>query len=207
MINNSDAFERAKMMKSEKIGVYDYRCGRDLIEVIKKLSGIEKDRDLAEKFDISYNTIRTWCRRDITPFEFMMRACIALQISPEELALKSFPLSELKDGRYIKLKALRVVDGIAIERFNYFFDTSTSSTINSAYHEVIINESGTYIIDIKTRKLSGEYFIELDDEFIKVKLQRLPGDMVQMEYGKTTATINADDLKIIGRIKLSIVSS
>ena len=57
---------------------------------------------------------------------------------------------------------------------------------------------------LETNPTSGKYLIDIDGSISINHLQRLPGKKLAMSFGDSSVEISQEDIKVIGRIAITI---
>ena len=109
-----------------KILPFSYKGGRDITEKLKQLTNVSEFQDFAYVFDILKSTISTWYTHNMTPFEVVLRTCLATGCSLKWLVLgegepftaetiESVPINKIINGTLVDDSSIRI-DLLTLER-------------------------------------------------------------------------------------------
>ena len=210
-------------MSIRRIEPFDYLKGTDFTENLKRLTGCKNFQEMAFVYDVPKSTFSTWNTHNRTSHELMVRAHLALGIPMVELALKpedwqkahsatkhtAEDASTTPSPQYssVQIKSYCLTNGelldtgelpYAIRRFNSF-NLNADATI-----EVETNEA-LYLVDkSSTNPASGKYLIDIDGTLSINHIQRLPGKKLAIVFGDTTVEVSEKDIKVIGRVAVTL---
>ena len=211
------------VMSIRRIEPFDYLKGTDFTENLKRLTGCKNFQEMAFVYDVPKSTFSTWNTHNRTSHELMVRAHLALGIPMVELALKpedwqkahsatkhtAEDASTTPSPQYssVQIKSYCLTNGelldtgelpYAIRRFNSF-NLNADATI-----EVETNEA-LYLVDkSSTNPASGKYLIDIDGTLSINHIQRLPGKKLAIVFGDTTVEVSEKDIKVIGRVAVTL---
>lgn len=197
------------MEKNNQIEPMDYLKGRALIERLKKAVGVHSDIDLAEVYKIPKTTISTWKQRDLTPYELIIRTCLAKNISLEELALGKGKDEVQSGGIHAidKLLSFRLVSGKAVPINDIIIDTRLMpSGTNKQNCVLYLTDFTHHVVDTSLTNVSaGRYVVDMDGSYSINKLQRIPGGKISIYFDDEPVQVDADAIKVIGKVVVSVV--
>ncbi|AXT73053.1 phage repressor protein CI [Vibrio natriegens] len=210
-------------MSIHKIAPFDYLKGTDFTENLKNLTGCKNYQEMAFVYDVPKSTFSTWNTHNRTSHELMVRAHLALGIPMEELALK--PEDRFKahsatkstaqvanttssqQHNSVQIKSYCLTNGelldtgelpYATRRFNSF-NLNAEVTI-----EVETNEALFLVDKGTTNPASGKYLIDTDGTLSINHIQRLPGKKLAVVFGDSTVEVSEEDIKVIGRVAVTL---
>lgn len=212
-------------MSKEKIPAYNYLSGIEFTENLKHLTNCKTFLELAEILDVPKATFSTWNTHDRTSHELMVRLHLRLGIPIEELALypedrtsqlpstpnkiaaKSDKIASEPQRQTAILKSFCLTNGelvatgevpYAVRRMNSF-NLKVESTI-----EIETNEALFLVDKSSNNPASGKYLIDIDGTLSINHVQRLPGKKLAVVFGETTVDVLEEDIKVIGRVAVTL---
>ncbi|MDD1792549.1 helix-turn-helix domain-containing protein [Enterovibrio sp. ZSDZ42] len=192
-----------------KIPPYEYLGGKDLVDRLKEIYNVGKDQQLADWTGVPAPTIGTWKQRDLTPYELVIRTCIAKGVNLEYLALgKGEPYSHGSENSLSEiLPAKKITAGKAEDLPPVTLDKAfLPDGLSRENCVVFFTDDGSHLVDTnETDPSSGNYVIDIDGSHSINRLQRLPGGKVSIHFEGAPVVIDASELKVIGRVAMSWV--
>lgn len=187
---------------------YDYLKGEELVDRLKDISGVKQDLQLADIYGVPRGTIGTWKQRDLTPYELIIRACLAHGVSLRALALGDGPVvvQEETTMQAPPMNIMKLVDGVkeAIGHTNIDAWTLERYGLKADSTEVIDDEGALVFINTEnTSPFSGEYLIDIDGRLSLNKIQRLPGGKLSIYFDDVPTVIDESDVKVVGKVAAS----
>ncbi|MDF2183500.1 phage repressor protein CI [Grimontia hollisae] len=192
-----------------KIPPFEYLKGKEIVDKLKEVSNVDIDLQLADVFGVPKGTIGTWKQRDLTPYELIIRACLAHGVSLEYLALgkgEPFPEGSAKSLTEV-LQAKKLENGKLEDLEPISFDKSLlPASLTRENCIAFFTESTTYFVNMSDNEPnSGDYVVDIDGVISINKLQRLPGGKVSIQFDGSPVVVESKDLKVIGRVALRLV--
>ncbi|CAH8242439.1 Phage_CI_C domain-containing protein [Vibrio aestuarianus] len=214
------------MNKNNKIMPFEYLKGREFTDNLKRVLKCRNLEELGDILDVPKSTFTTWNAHDRTSHELMVRIHLAKNIPMKELALKSDQPNELgavgdlrasysasssssfsnPQHSTVILKSFCLSNGqlldtgeipYAVRIFNSW-NLDSSSTI-----EIETNE-GRFLVDKKQNDaVSGEYLIDMNGRMSINHIQRLPNKLAVV-FGNATVEVAEEDIKVIGRVAVTL---
>ncbi|MEI8607922.1 helix-turn-helix domain-containing protein [Enterovibrio sp. Hal110] len=192
-----------------KIPPFEYLGGKELVDVLKQIYGVEHDYQLADWTGVPAPTIGTWKQRGLTPWELVIRTCIAKGVNLEYLALgKGEPFAQgSTQSTYEILQAKRIEDGKAVDIDSITIDKALLFNKLSRENCVVFQSESTshFVNMVETDPSSGNYVVDIDGVISITKLQRLPGGKVSMQFDGAPVVVEVSDLNVVGKVALSLV--
>ncbi|STQ77221.1 Bacteriophage CI repressor helix-turn-helix domain [Grimontia hollisae] len=177
--------------------------------MLKEITGTEKDLQLADVFGIPAGTIATWKQRDLTPYELILRTCLAYNLNLEALALGKGELYKNDDVRapYAFLPAKRLHNNKLVDLESVALDLSfLSDELSRENCLVVFSNVGSYLVNTdEISPTSGNYLIDVDGVFSINKVRRLPGKKLSVDFDGSLIDVAEGDIKVIGRVAMSMV--
>ncbi|EGR1834715.1 helix-turn-helix domain-containing protein [Vibrio cholerae] len=211
-------------MKMEKIPPFDYLKGEAFTDALKEVTGCKTLLEMSELFDVPKATFSAWNTHDRTSHELIVRLYLAKGIPVKKLALgidesEKLLTSETSLDRnhhqkeqinpqhqIVILKSFCLTNGQLVatgeipyaQRIFNSWDLEASNTI-----EIETNE-GRFLVDKKLNDaVSGEYLIDINGRLSLNHIQRLPNKLAVV-FGNSTVEVSEEDIKVIGRVAVTL---
>jgi len=199
-----------------QIPPFNYQGGKLVTDRLNEILGTKTIRELGEKLQLSPSTIATWHKRELCPFEVVIRAHIYTGVSLKWLTLgegEPFPNrnSQKHESKRLETKFLFDVDTFTIKK-GELEDLSTI-TLDKALldqfdvtNAMAIREADSiYVIDKEIRQaISGTYLVDMDGLLSLNEIQRLPGRKLAISFNGSTITVDEDSVRVVGRVAFTI---
>ncbi|AMG30797.1 transcriptional regulator [Grimontia hollisae] len=192
-----------------KIPPFEYLGGRELTDKLKEVVGVGTDLQLADVVGVPKGTISTWHQRNLTPYELILRLCLAKGVNIEYLALgKGEPYaqgselssSEVLNAQHLENGAISELDPVVFDKSYLGGNLSRENCI------ALFTDSSSYLINTNdTSPTSGNYLIDVDGVFSINKVRRLPGKKLSVDFDGSLIDVAEGDIKVIGRVVMSMV--
>ncbi|WP_336916448.1 helix-turn-helix domain-containing protein [Vibrio cholerae] len=211
-------------MKMEKIPPFDYLKGEAFTDALKEVTGCKTLLEMSELFDVPKATFSAWNTHDRTSHELIVRLYLAKGIPVKKLALgidesEKLLTSETSLDRnhhqkeqinpqhqIVILKSFCLTNGQLVatgeipyaQRIFNSWDLEANNTI-----EIETNE-GRFLVDKKLNDaVSGEYLIDMNGRLSLNHIQRLPNKLAVV-FGNSTVEVSEEDIKVIGRVAVTL---
>lgn len=211
-------------MKMEKIPPFDYLKGEAFTDALKEVTGCKTLLEMSELFDVPKATFSAWNTHDRTSHELIVRLYLAKGIPVKKLALgidepekllasetsldRAHHQKELMNPQHqiVILKSFCLTNGQLVatgeipyaERIFNSWDLEVSNTI-----EIETNE-GRFLVNKKLNDaVSGEYLIDINGRLSLNHIQRLPNKLAVV-FGNSTVEVSEEDIKVIGRVAVTL---
>ncbi|HHG3392687.1 TPA: phage repressor protein CI [Vibrio parahaemolyticus] len=211
------------MNENKKILPYEYQKGRDFTDNLKKVLNCRNLEELSEILGVPKSTFTTWNAHDRTSHELMVRLHLAKGIPLEELALRpedrnsdtqkksdNYPSSERSinpQSNSVIIKSFCLTNGQLLETGEIPYPVRRMNSFgldHSSVIEVETNEA-IYLLDKSTKDaVSGKYLIDVDGRLSLNHVQRLPGKKLAIAFGDSTIEVSEHDIKVIGRVAVTL---
>ncbi|PMN68387.1 helix-turn-helix domain-containing protein [Enterovibrio norvegicus] len=192
-----------------QIPPFEYLKGKELTAKLKEVAGVDTNLQLADVVGVPAPTISTWNQRELTPYELIIRLCLAKGVNLEALALGKGDLysqgSEQSSSDYINAKRLE----------NGELRDLSPVTLDKAYLGealkrdnclALFSDNTHYLINTDdTSPSSGDYLIDVDGSFSVNRLRRLPGKKLSVDFDGALIDVAEREIKVIGRVAMSLV--
>ena len=216
------------MDAKNRIPPYHYLKGTEFVENLKDALNCKSHQELSEILQVPKSTFSTWSKHDRTSHELMVRLHLALDIPIKDLAL--YPEDRINKNnsgtsttvvdhsvsdtqpqnsqhQTAILKSFCLTNGellatgevpYAVRRMNSF-NLRAESTI-----EIETNEALFLVDKNSTNPASGKYLIDIDGTLSINHIQRLPGKKLAVVFGEATVDVAEEDIKVIGRVAVTL---
>lgn len=191
-----------------EIPAFSYLSGKEFTEKLRNVTETTTNYQLADKFGIPRSTIQTWHSHDRTAFELIVRTHLATGASVRYMALGEGEPFANKADPVEGLKTHRLIDGALVEAGKISLDLSTLDRfgLKPSITKVIEDDSGIYYVNTEsTNPTSGKYLIDIDGQLSINFIQRLPGKKLSISIGDNCFEASVDDIKVLGRVAMSMV--
>jgi len=206
---------------------FEYMKGTEFTKQLKRVTGCVDFQELGLLLNVPKATFSTWNTHERTSHELIVRLHLALGIPVEELALKPEDrqkTAEVRDAKnyYIPNKQLEsrnveqqsvvvlrsycLTNGQLHETGEIPYSTRMFNSWNlddSNTIEIETNE-GRYLVDKRfTDAMSGYYLIDMNSRMSINHIQRLPNKLAVV-FGDATVEIAEEDIKVVGRVAVTL---
>ncbi|OMO28718.1 phage repressor protein CI [Vibrio lentus] len=200
--------------KQEKLSAFKYQGGKIITERLCQALEVKNQRELSTLLDIPTSTMSTWHKRDLCPFEVVLRAHMYTGISVKWLTLGEgvpFPnrVSSEHQSKRLEPKVLFDIDSFKIlngdlkELKTLTFDKSLLDEVSVTNAMAIRHGEFTSIIDKEVNQaVSGTYLVDMDGLLSLNDIQRLPGKKLAISFNGSTLTVDEDEVRVVGRVAL-----
>ncbi|MGF1748202.1 phage repressor protein CI [Vibrio cionasavignyae] len=190
-----------------KVPPYDYLSGREFTEKLKKVTGCKTYDLLADHYGIPNSTFSTWHTHNRTGYELIIREHLKSGASVRYLALgegEAFPEKDEADAdvgtgvaAYFLHQGFLESEGV-IPMANSLLNTFGLIAENTM---VVYERYDRFFIDTKDiNPTSGRYLVKFDGVHLLSRVQRKPGNKLELEIGPGTYETNVGDIEVIGRV-------
>jgi len=200
--------------KQVQLPSFDYEGGKLVTERLCYALEAKNLRELSSVLNIPTSTMSTWHKRNLCPYEVVLRAHMYTGVSVKWLTLgegEPFPNRVVKEhqSKRLETKLLFDIDSFLIlngelkELRTLTFDKALLQEI-SVINAMAIREGDlTYIIDKEVRQaVAGTYLVDMDGLLSLNEIQRLPGKKLAISFNGSTLTVDEDDVRVAGRVAL-----
>lgn len=214
------------MNRKDKIYEYPYITGSDFTERVRDLIGAKSYSDMATATGYKKTTISTWNSHNRISHELAVRVHLRLGIPIRELVLPDdFPLEELAPEarssnktdnknaddlnpqlQTITLKSYCLSNGKLLDTGDIPYPMRRIRSFNLESSDLIEIETndGLFLIDKdQSDPVSGEYLIDMNGRMSINHIQCLPNKLA-VAFGNNTLEISEEDIKVIGRVAMSM---
>ncbi|MCD9491090.1 transcriptional regulator [Photobacterium phosphoreum] len=191
-----------------KIPAFNYKGGRSVTEKLKLLTKVDEFQDLATVFDIPRSTISTWHTRNMTPYEIIVRVCLATGCSIKWLAMdEGEPFSDGDNSATEEISIEKISNGLLENESSMRLDLVTLEKygLKASSTKAIDHDSNIHFINTQENNPTvGRYLISIDGNISINRIQRLPGKKLAISFGDSTLEVSDDDINVIGRIVMTM---
>lgn len=194
-----------------RVPAFDYIGGREFTEKLKEVTGCSNYNLLADYFGIPKSTLLTWHTHNRTGFELIVREHLKSGASIRYMALgegEPFECNAAENTPTEGLKAFKLTEGQLIESGSVALDLATLERfgLKPSITKVIEDDSGIYYVNSEsTNPTSGKYLIDIDGQLSINFVQRLPAQKLSISIGDNCFEANVNDVKVLGRVAMSMI--
>lgn len=214
---------------------YKYMSGEPFINKIKEITGANTLLDLSEIFDIPNTTFSAWRMANRNSHELTVRLHLAKGVPVKELAFEdgkvpysmAEPSPELTTSEItaeyksnveklpnpqhqtVIVQSFCLNNGKLLDTGEIPYALRMMNTWDLAAKNVIEVETndGRYLVDISQNDaVSGSYLIDTNGRMSINTIQRLPNKLL-VDFNGATIELSDDDIKVIGRIAVTIIKN
>ncbi|MBV1843382.1 phage repressor protein CI [Photobacterium ganghwense] len=190
-----------------KIAPFEYKGGTEIVERLKLVTETNTYGQLSDAIGVPRSSISTWVDRDVTPFEVVVRLHMALGVSVRWLTTGEGEPFELNRDTIESIVIERLVNGSLEEAGKITIDTVTLNKYHLQHSATkVVDEDGElHFINIEqSHATSGRYLISIDGALSINPVQRLPGKKLAVGFSGSTIDISEDDIKVLGRVAMTM---
>ncbi|MEC6831035.1 phage repressor protein CI [Photobacterium toruni] len=194
----------------EKIHQLNYQGGRTITERLKEITHVREFQDLADVYNIPRSTISTWHTRNITPFEVVLRTCLATGCSLKWLVLgegEPFTAETNTNESIESVSISKILNGTLVDNSSIGIDLLTLERygLHAASTKAIDHDGNIHFVNtLENNPTVGRYLISIDGNISINRIQRLPGKKLAMNFGDSTIEISDEDIDVVGRIVMTM---
>lgn len=216
---------------SAELAIFDYIKGEAFTDKLKEINGVSSLGELAQIYGVPKTTFSTWNSHNRNSHELVVRTHLRTGTPVKELILPNdYPVTELHHSFWgnpkapeaevtssspelqnpqlaiVAIKSFCLTNGQLVptgeipyaQRMFNSWDLEASKTI-----EIETNE-GRFLVDKKQNDaVSGAYLIDMNGRLSINHIQRLPNKLAVV-FGKSTVEVSEQDIKVIGRVAVTL---
>ena len=217
---------------SAELAIFDYIKGEAFTDKLKEINGVNSLGELAQIYGVPKTTFSTWNSHNRNSHELVVRTHLRTGIPVQELILpKGYPMTDLHHSFWgskktadsaissssaksqppqldvVVIKSFRLTNGQLVptgempyaQRMFNSWDLNVASTV-----EIKTNE-GRFLVDKELNDaVSGDYLIDMNGRLSINHIQRLPNKLA-IVFGNSTVEISEEDIKVIGRVVVTLI--
>ncbi|MGF1761029.1 helix-turn-helix domain-containing protein [Photobacterium sagamiensis] len=193
-----------------KIPPFDYSGGKDFTGRLLNVTGVSNLVELSDLIGVPRTTLSTWHRRNMTAFEIVVRVCLATGASLKYVALgegEPFEDTSTPVDTSVAITKEFISNGVLTENSVMKFDKTLLEYYNLDAEQTRLVELDSELMMINTSETnptSGRYLIDVDGSVSINHIQRLPGKKLAMSFGDSSIEIAEGDIKVLGRIVMTM---
>ncbi len=184
--------------KQVQLPTFNYQGGKIVTEMLCYALEAKNLRELSTLLNIPTSTMSTWHKRNLCPYEVMLRVHMYTDVSVKWLTLgegEPFPnhsttthqSKHLETKTLFDIDSLKILNGELSDLKTLTFDRAILGEVVNAM--VIRDGDLTYIIDKEVRQaVSGTYLVDRDDLLYLNEIQRLPSKKLAISFNGSTIT-------------------
>ncbi|MBD0786384.1 phage repressor protein CI [Vibrio sp. Y2-5] len=200
--------------KQDQLLPFDYEGGKNVTERLCKALEVKNLSALGLILNVPTSTLSTWHKRNLCPFEIVIRVHIHTGVSVRWLTLgegEPYPnrqmteeQSKSPEAKYLfDIDTFKILNGELSRLRTLTFDKALLQ--EAAVENAIAIDEGdsTFIIDKDVQQaVAGTYLVDMDGLLSLNEIQRLPGKKLAISFNGSTITVDEGDVKVVGRVAL-----
>ncbi|MGY5539761.1 phage repressor protein CI [Vibrio brasiliensis] len=194
--------------KQAQLSTFEYQGGKHVTERLCKALDAKNLSELSNILNIPTSTMSTWHKRELCPFEVVLRAHMYTGVSVRWLTLgegEPFPnrTERTESNLLFEIDSHKILNGELNSHKILILDKSMLDDASVTNIMAIRDGEKTYIIDKDTHQaVSGTYLVDIDGLLSLNEIQRLPGKKLAISFNGSTITVDEGDVKVVGRVAL-----
>lgn len=194
--------------KQTQLSTFEYQGGKHVTERLCKALDAKNLSELSNILNIPTSTMSTWHKRELCPFEVVLRAHMYTGVSVRWLTLgegEPFPnrTERTESNLLFEIDSHKILNGELNSHKILILDKSMLDDASVTNIMAIRDGEKTYIIDKDTHQaVSGTYLVDIDGLLSLNEIQRLPGKKLAISFNGSTITVDEGDVKVVGRVAL-----
>ncbi|MCA4015066.1 phage repressor protein CI [Vibrio vulnificus] len=200
--------------KQEHLLPFEYEGGKNVTERLCKALEVKNLRELASVLGVPTSTISTWHKRNLCPYEIVIRVHIHTGVSVKWLTLgegEPYPNRQMTEHQSKRLEpkflfdidTFKILNGKLSDLRTLIFDKAILQDASVVNAMAIRERDSTFIIDKESRQaVNGTYLVDLDGLLSLNEIQRLPGKKLAISFNGSTIQVDELDVKVVGRVAL-----
>lgn len=164
---------------------------------------------LADHLGIASSSLANRYKRDFFPSDIVVRCMAETGVTLEWLATGNGPKFNGDEQDIMRLVKMKVVDGLLYDDGRLMLDKATFRPGKPlpTLPACIVEGSSTYVIEKDfTEVFDGDWLVEVEGKTSIRTLTRIPVKRVRVSGSGAAFDCSIDDIKIIGRVVLTITS-
>ncbi|ENN6466343.1 phage repressor protein CI [Vibrio vulnificus] len=194
--------------KQAQLSAFEYQGGKHVTERLCKALDAKNLSELSNILNIPTSTMSTWHKRELCPFEVVLRAHMYTGVSVRWLTLgegEPFPnrTERTESNLLFEIDSHKILNGELNSHKILILDKSILDDASVTNIMAIRDGEKTYIIDKDTHQaVSGTYLVDMDGLLSLNEIQRLPGKKLAISFNGSTITVEEDEVKVVGRVAM-----
>ncbi|MCS2161040.1 helix-turn-helix domain-containing protein [Scandinavium sp. H11S7] len=185
------------------------RGGNDTLDRVIEAYGFKTKVALAEHLGIASSSLANRYKRDFFPSDIVVRCMAETGATLEWLATGNGPKFDGVDLDVLRITKQKVVDGQLYDDGMLMLDKATFQPGKAIPSQpiCIIEGSTTFVIEREFSEIfDGEWLVEVEGKTSVRTLTRIPVRRVRVGGSGTAFDCAIEDINVIGRVALTIIS-
>ena len=183
--------------------------GNDTLDRVIEAYGFRTKVALAEHLGIASSSLANRYKRDFFPADIVVRCMAETGATLEWLVTGNGPKFDGEDLDILRIARQKIVDGQLYDSGVLMLDTSTFLPGKAVPTKplCIIESSTTYVIEREFSEVfDGEWLVDIEGKTSVRTLTRIPVKKVRVSGAGAAFDCSIDDISVIGRVVLTIIS-
>lgn len=199
--------------KQAQLSAFEYQGGKHVTERLCKALDAKNLSELSNILNIPTSTMSTWHKRELCPFEVVLRAHMYTGVSVRWLTLGEgdpFPnrTERTESNLLFEIDSHKILNGELDSHKILILDKFMLDDASATNIMAIRDGEKTYIIDKDTHQaVSGTYLVDMDGLLSLNEIQRLPGKKLAISFNGSTIQVDEMDVNVVGRVALTFLKN
>ncbi|HDS2576804.1 TPA: phage repressor protein CI [Klebsiella pneumoniae] len=183
--------------------------GNDTLDRVIEAYGFRTKVALAEHLGIASSSLANRYKRDFFPADIVVRCMAETGATLEWLVTGNGPKFDGEDLDILRIARQKIVDGQLYDSGVLMLDKSTFLPGKAVPTKplCIIESSTTYVIEREFSEVfDGEWLVDIEGKTSVRTLTRIPVKKVRVSGAGAAFDCSIDDISVIGRVVLTIIS-
>ncbi|HDU5714130.1 TPA: phage repressor protein CI [Klebsiella pneumoniae subsp. pneumoniae] len=183
--------------------------GNDTLDRVIEAYGFRTKVALAEHLGIASSSLANRYKRDFFPADIVVRCMAETGATLEWLVTGNGPKFDGEDLDILRIARQKIVDGQLYDSGVLMLDKATFLPGKAVPKKplCIIESSTTYVIEREFSEVfDGEWLVDIEGKTSVRTLTRIPVKKVRVSGAGAAFDCSIDDISVIGRVVLTIIS-
>ncbi|HBT3704554.1 TPA: phage repressor protein CI [Klebsiella pneumoniae] len=184
--------------------------GNDTLDRVIEAYGFRTKVALAEHLGIASSSLANRYKRDFFPADIVVRCMAETGATLEWLVTGNGPKFDGEELDILRVSRQKIVDGQLYESGVLMLDKATFLPGKAVPQKplCVIDNSTTYVIETEFSEVfDGEWLVDIEGKTSVRTLTRIPVKKVRVSGSGAAFDCSIDDINVIGRVVLTIISS
>ncbi len=183
--------------------------GNDTLDRVIEAYGFRTKVALAEHLGIASSSLANRYKRDFFPSDIVVRCMAETGATLEWLVTGNGPKFDGEDLDILRISRQKIVDGQLYDSGVLMLDKATFLPGKAVPTKAlcVIESSTTYVIEREFSEVfDGEWLVDIEGKTSVRTLTRIPVKKVRVSGAGAAFDCSIDDISVIGRVVLTIIS-
>lgn len=183
--------------------------GNDTLDRVIEAYGFRTKVALAEHLGIASSSLANRYKRDFFPADIVVRCMAETGATLEWLVTGNGPKFDGEDLDIMRISRQKIVDGQLYDSGVLMLDKATFLPGKAVPMKplCVIESSTTYVIEMEFKEVfDGEWLVDIEGKTSVRTLTRIPVKKVRVSGAGAAFDCSIDDISVIGRVVLTIIS-